>query len=127
MVADSLSTLLRASFNAPSVDRVDLLGHKRAADDGIVIRAHDDFDPSVVLKTGVALMQADSGAIESGAAVALRLCSGQAKPADGRRWVYTAGATVPTCTTGARVLACLVVTAGDRPDGAAQAEQEKAV
>jgi hypothetical protein len=66
--------------------------------------------------------EADGVAIESGAAVALQLCSGQAMPADSGRWVYTASAAVPTGTTGA--LARLAVAAEGR---AAQAEREKAI
>jgi hypothetical protein len=90
--------VLRAGFNAPSVDEVDVSGYKGAVGDPIVIRAHDDFDPSAVLRAGVmgvavALTQADGGAIESGAAVALRPGSepalnavkGQATPANSGR------------------------------------------
>lgn len=98
-------------LNAPSVDKVDVSEYEGAAGDPIVIRAHDDFDVTGVT---VALTQADGAAIESGAAVET--------PANSGRWVYTASTTVPTGTT-----VRIAVTAVDRPGGAAQAGQEKAV
>jgi hypothetical protein len=98
-------------FNAPSVDEVDLSGYAGRAGDAIVIRASDDFD---VARVEVALADVVGAAIESGAASEM--------PPDSGRWVYTATAAVPTGTT-----VRIAVTAVDRPGGAAQAQQEKAV
>jgi hypothetical protein len=112
-------------FNASSVDEVDLLGYTGAVGDKIVVRASDDFDPSITLPsvalpstslgtggTGragvvgvrVAITKADGTAIEEGAATET--------PADSGRWVYTATTAVATGTT-----VRIAVTATDRPGG----------
>lgn len=120
-----LSTGLRAGFNAPSVDEVDLSGYTGAVDDQIMIRASDDFDPSAMLRAGVVgvspsialrtgLTDAEGNQIESGEAVETAPNSG--------RWVYTATAAVSTGTT-----VRIAVTATDRPGGVAAAEEEKAI
>ena len=118
MVTDFPAMILRTSFNAPSVDEVDLSAYTGAIGDEIIIMASDDFDPSTkVLRTSVqgvdVSLSDEAGApIESGAAVET--------PADSGRWLYTATTTVTTGTT-----VRIAVTASDRPGGIGSAEEEK--
>jgi hypothetical protein len=106
-------------FNAPSVDEVDLSGYAGAVGDAIVVRASDDFDPSITLRAGVtgvrvAIAKADGTAVEEGAATET--------PTGRCRWVYTATAAVDTGTT-----VRIAVAATDRPGGVGEAEEEKTV
>ena len=105
-----LFSLAVADFlNAPSIGEVDVSDYSGSVGDQLIITARDDFE---VVGVQVMLSDTDGNEIECGEAV----------PAAGGDWVYTATEAVATGTT-----VRIGVAARDRPGGIAEAVTETPV